>query len=701
LAAKVPADKAPVAVPGVTGAAKAKGAHVIFCIDNSGSMKTNDAKLSNGVETRRCDVVYECCQNFLKQQLEAGGANQVYSLLLFDDAVEQRFTGVPLSEALSALEKEKHLKPHHGTNYAAAWANIEAIVTARPSEQNWVVFLSDGRPAELRLQIPELGAEQTTVRVNKKTFDSAPTIVRRLATKLASEFSVHAVAIGDEDSGWLKRLADVAAFAGAKTGAYWRPAGLSLQVSEPSTAAASMAAANGAVSLSDGARVFKVPPPRGASSAAARSQSSASTARTLGETFNRISSALTSSMGPAAARPERPVTFEDPGAWMQRSKGEAKHRAGVFLPDTCTWQDLEIRVRQNPFAKGGQRNAYHLFYGNKWFGEKHMVAKENRRQEAYKDRLATHKLEIGASEYARSLVPTFNAKLAAAVKGNSIAPHRGTAAPPAIEVLPVKVMRFCSSVIGSVADEMFSSLDQIDSSTTGYRYMAVEPFLEGEFQKFNGNNGFVRKKCSSLTGCEYRRHITLMGCSYISEELYADDLPHAFTHWTYEHTLATAPDGEEAMVCDIQGVGVKYTDVTVHTQGRKFGSTDLGQKGFEHFFATHRCNGCCEMLGLSKIVGPEADASESRRAATATSAIEMMRTKHLERRKAKRGIDTRSMQAAIKHGTKTPGNRPDTVKHALNGVCVVTAGKKGDMVGITTYEAPVGRGGAPLVPRFT
>ena len=50
------------------------------------------------------------------------------------------------------------------------------------------------------------------------------------------------------------------------------------------------------------------------------------------------------------------------------------------------------------------------------------------------------------------------------------------------------------------------------------------------------------------------------------------------------------------------------------------------------------------MLGLTKIAGVEADASEGRRAATATSAIELMRTRHLQRRKAERGIDTRSMQ---------------------------------------------------------
>ena len=105
------------------------------------------------------------------------------------------------------------------------------------------------------------------------------------------------------------------------------------------------------------------------------------------------------------------------------------------------------------------------------------------------------------------------------------------------------------------------------------------------------------------------------------------------------------------------------------------------------------------MLGLTTIVGAEAGASEGRRAATATSAIELMRTKHLRRRKAERGIDTRAMQAAIKHGTKAPGNRPNTVMHAHGGVRVVTTTGESPRgrVGITAYRAA---SKAPPVPKF-
>jgi small ubiquitin-related modifier len=660
-------------------------------------MKKKDAKLQNGAKARRCDAVYECCRTFVEQQLKSGGTNQVViSLLLFSDDADQRFVGVPLSEALGALEREKDLTPRDGTNYAAPWMEIESKMLAAPwCEQNWVVFLSDGRPGEMgSKRIPMLGHEPTTVKNHKKTFDSAPTVVRRLASKLGAAFSLYAVAIGDEDSAWLTRLADVAASSGAKTGEFKKltAAALSLQViKDPNIVTAKVRGHDGTEVLFklnrksplkklmdvyaqqhggtpgaaftfifEGNRVVETatpddlemengdvidamlehsgsvhtaasrmaPPPKASPSMApprpllaaraARSQSSTSAARTLGETFSSISSALTSSMGPAAAAPERPVTFEHPEAWKQAGNflGEQKHRAGMLQPDHVSWETMDIRIRTDPFAKGGQRNAYHFFYGER-AAEKHMVAKENRRQEAYKDRLATHRLEIGAAEYARDLATTFNEMMAAAADANL----GGAEAPPAVEVLPVQVMRFWQVDTNRYSSHTFSGIKCIDAAA-GYRYLAVEPFLEGEFQKFNGNNGFVKKspisagrsqsQCAvdsqDLTGCRIRMLAdTIMmaqgavativgphgrdpaghkmwkldnGCDVAetlfgtaceveyrsSLDMYADLLPHAFTHWTYEHTLATARVGEEAMVCDIQGVGVRYTDVTVHTQ---------------------------------------------------------------------------------------------------------------------------------------
>ena len=67
----------------------------------------------------------------------------------------------------------------------------------------------------------------------------------------------------------------------------------------------------------------------------------------------------------------------------------------------------------------------------------------------------------------------------------------------------------------------------------------------------------------------------------------------------------------------------------------------------------------------------------------ATSAIEIIRSKHLAKRKRERDIDTRDMQAAIKHGRKEAGSMPGRVKHTYNGVAVVTDGEH--RVGITAF----------------
>jgi hypothetical protein len=158
-----------------------------------------------------------------------------------------------------------------------------------------------------------------------------------------------------------------------------------------------------------------------------------------------------------------------------------------------------------------------------------------------------------------------------------------------------------------------------------------------------------------------------------------------FTHWTYEHTLERT--GSALMVCDLQGVKYRYTDVTLCSEDRRFGKTDLGEPGFLEFFKTHRCNKFCTEFGLTAVAdaqggGGSAVTPES----TATSAIQLIRTKHLSKRKRDREIETREMQSALKHGRKDLGSRPGSVKHTLGGLSVVTDEKH--RVGITAFRKP-------------
>jgi hypothetical protein len=70
----------------------------------------------------------------------------------------------------------------------------------------------------------------------------------------------------------------------------------------------------------------------------------------------------------------------------------------------------------------------------------------------------------------------------------------------------------------------------------------------------------------------------------------------AFSHFTYE-----ASD-KEILICDIQGVNDLYTDPQIHNrEGIGFGKGNMGERGFERFLATHRCNHICRYLKLPSI----------------------------------------------------------------------------------------------------
>lgn len=109
-------------------------------------------------------------------------------------------------------------------------------------------------------------------------------------------------------------------------------------------------------------------------------------------------------------------------------------------------------------------------------------------------------------------------------------------------------------------------------------YANMEPFLAGDFEKFNSNLG------------------------YVSE---CHDVLQAFSHWTHHVTKGYL------MVVDLQGVkvGSKYilTDPAIHCTElvrnspylkNQFGNTNLGEEGMRQFFATHECNSVCRALNL-------------------------------------------------------------------------------------------------------
>lgn len=99
-------------------------------------------------------------------------------------------------------------------------------------------------------------------------------------------------------------------------------------------------------------------------------------------------------------------------------------------------------------------------------------------------------------------------------------------------------------------------------------WIMVEPYLAGEFTKFNRNDGSV-------------------------SSAYKDHLLQAFSHHTYHVSRG------QMVFADVQGVErsdmIILTDPCIlSTIKGKFGETDLGQDGLIGFMSNHECNQFCD-----------------------------------------------------------------------------------------------------------
>jgi hypothetical protein len=98
-----------------------------------------------------------------------------------------------------------------------------------------------------------------------------------------------------------------------------------------------------------------------------------------------------------------------------------------------------------------------------------------------------------------------------------------------------------------------------------------EPFIEGDYMKFNNNSGYVNNDASRNT-------------------------PQAFSHFSLVHS------NQELVIIDIQGVNDFYTDPQIHTKsGKGFGEGNLGSNGIHQFIKTHQCNPLCNFLKLEPL----------------------------------------------------------------------------------------------------
>ena len=106
--------------------------------------------------------------------------------------------------------------------------------------------------------------------------------------------------------------------------------------------------------------------------------------------------------------------------------------------------------------------------------------------------------------------------------------------------------------------------------------LSLEPFIDGEYIKYNNNSMFVKEDPPD-------------------EPDPFNQIAQAFSHFTFERSWG------HFLVNDLQGVGHLLTDPAIQTLNHerfKLAETNLYEEGFKFFFVAHECNSICHKLGL-------------------------------------------------------------------------------------------------------
>lgn len=234
-------------------------------------------------------------------------------------------------------------------------------------------------------------------------------------------------------------------------------------------------------------------------------------------------------------------------------------------------------------------------------------------------------------------------------------------------------------------------------------------------------------------------------CARDDDEIPAEDAPQAFSHFTYHESNGAALVCDLQGVHSARHNTFTFVDPVIHSDGfvkGKHGRTDRGQKGIADFFKTHRCNGVCRLLSLppnekfdprtslgldpfpysahiswrcaaphachvilhaslflacglvlaiqycgrftSAGLLPEYEVTGTMGSASRnTSDFTVVKTDHLGKRQQQRGIKTRELQAAVKHGEKAPANG-SRLAYKFDGMTYIT--DKTGKIGITGYR---------------
>lgn len=521
--------------------------HSVIVIDQSGSMKTCDVK---GFKTRSQAAYGVLALEYIAEQIQERGVEKVLdtvSIIEMNDIGSVIFHREPLDWILfnSILDRQIQAKPRSHGNYfqsleAARWVISREIngsdVDIEDLPSYAIIFLSDGKPSDRDPNFLEMQQE----------------IVAGLANELKENFSFHAIGLGQSDADFnvLQQLAAKAEEHGS-TGTFQYSALSGAQLTGVfSSVVTSVTASRTSKFSCDGLKA-----PREEKKIQLRSKSVPKSERK----FNRHVPAM--------------------------SRWAYDHKKFQMRGNTWPWADKGFRhaaaigfdMEKVPFGKGAERLAY-MFYEvteqRRRVG-KSMVAKETKFVDDEERKVQFHETFCRVQRKSNEFAVEFNRVIK---KTPTLTPIDSSLKTPDIRFLDCHVYAYT----------------QDDGIVCG---LLVEDFLKGRFTKYNGNNGYVKKKAQHEPQFE-------LGVG----EVCMSDFPQAFSHWVYVQT------DHELIVCDLQGVlneegrhpRFELTDPCINCKGKRsgrklYGSTNMGLKGLRAFHKHHTCNNVCKGLGLPKI----------------------------------------------------------------------------------------------------
>lgn len=236
---------------------------------------------------------------------------------------------------------------------------------------------------------------------------------------------------------------------------------------------------------------------------------------------------------PAAALPLRKRRKEDGPA------------CGVFVQNAPRGTDAQARFSNEHFAEGGFRHVYKGVYLSGPREGEECVMKEFKTGSVHE--ATFFEADVQAVKKATRMQRNVTPRLAELGAGQLI-------------------QKFNDANV--VSKPVYLNEPEVWSGSGGRiagHKVLVEPMIRGTYFRFNSNTGYAEPDTATMQ---------------------------ALSHFSYHISNG------QYLLCDLQGGRYDgfyiLTDPVIHSKGKEFGGTDLGQEGIENFMAHHRCGRFCD-----------------------------------------------------------------------------------------------------------